>query len=124
MALIRNAKGRKDGGYERLLGNADLGHLISRVQGAVIASGTELERMINAQVDQISDLDVFLRQEIMKEGVLAASKKEIKKSNTLKFSGSEPDFMIFKRRAGKQACHLVELKDGDTFDTKKAAAER
>ena len=31
--------------------------------------------------------------------------------------------MVFKRRRGIQACHIIELKDGHVFDTKKASAE-
>ena len=124
MALIRNAKGRKVGsGYSRLFGDNSIGHLISRVQGAVIASGTELERLIKRKVTLIDDLDSFLQQEIMQEGILVADKDKVKKCNTLDFAGAEPDFIIFKRKQGKQQCHLVELKDGDSFDTKKAAAE-
>lgn len=34
------------GGYERLFGIKALGALMSKVQGTVIASGSELERMI------------------------------------------------------------------------------
>lgn len=60
----------------------------------------------------------------MSEGVLLARKRQIKRSETLDFSGSEPDFMVFKRRGGVQTCHIVELKDGHVFDTKKAGAER
>lgn len=124
MALISEAKGRKAGsGYERLFGNSDLGYLISRVQATVISSGTELERVIRSQVTLIPDLDQFLESEIMPEGVFVADKKVIKKSQKIDFAGAEPDFIIFRRREGKQRCHLVELKDGDTFDTKKAAAE-
>ena len=51
-------------------------------------------------------------------------KAQIKRSTTLDFAGSEPDFMVFKRRGGVQTCHIVELKDGHVFDTKKASAER
>lgn len=43
MALIKDAEGRKDGGYTRLFGNEELGLLISKVQAAVITAGTELE---------------------------------------------------------------------------------
>ena len=75
-------------------------------------------------VPNIPDLDVFLEQEIMPDGVLLARKRQIKQSNTLDFAGSEPDFMVFKRRDGVQACHIVELKDGHVFDTKKASAVR
>ena len=124
MALIKNARGRSQGsGYSRLFGDDELGHLTSRLHSAVISSGTELERMIQERVKIIEDLDRFLEQEIMPDGVLVAHKKKVKKCKTLDFAGTEPDFLIFKRREGKQACHLVELKDGDSFDTKKAAAE-
>jgi len=124
MALIEKAKGRKDGsGYTRLFGDQQLGWLISKIQAAVISSGTELERIIKDRVEIIQNLDSFLQQEIMQEGVMVADKIEVKKCTTLDFAGAEPDFLIFKRRKGRQACHLVELKDGDSFDTKKASAE-
>ena len=80
--------------------------------------------MIAASVPNIPDLDSFLEQEIMPEGVRLVRKRQIKQSNTLDFAGSEPDFMVFKRRDGVQACHIIELKDGHVFDTKKASAER
>ena len=123
MALIEDRKGRKDGGYSRLFGNEKLGWLLSRIHATVISSGTELERLIKEHVPVIDDLDKFLKQEIMPDGVFLADKPQLKKCNRLDFAGSEPDFMIFKRREGQQKCHMVELKDGDTFDTKKAAAE-
>ncbi len=125
MARLRNAKPKNtSGAYERLFGNAALGELASKVQSAVISSGSELEAMIVAAVPNISGLDAFLEQEIMPEGVLLARKRQIKRSTTLDFAGSEPDFMVFKRRGGMQTCHIVELKDGHVFDTKKASAER
>ena len=124
MALIKDRKGRKDGGYGRLFGNTEIGELISRVQAAIISAGTELEKIIKNKVEQIDSLDDFLKKQTMPDGVFMASKKQVKKSHTLNASGSEPDFIIFRRRKNKQHCYLVELKDGDTFDTKKATAER
>ena len=125
MALIRNARPKNtSGSYERLFGNAELGELASKVQSTVISSGSELEALISYVVPNIDDLDSFLKQEIMPEGVLLARKPQIKRSSTLDFAGSEPDFMVFKRRQGIQTCHIVELKDGHVFDTKKASAER
>lgn len=53
-----------------------------------------------------------------------ADKRQLKACKTLDFSGSEPDFVLFHRRDGNKHCYVVELKDGDNFDTKKAAAER
>lgn len=125
MALIENAKGRPDGGgYQRLFGNRALGHLISRVQGAVISAGAELERIIAAKVDAMPNLDEFLRRGgDMDEGVLIATKRQVKNSRVLAAGASEPDFLIFKNRDSVKRCHVIELKDGDAFDTKKAHGE-
>ena len=125
MALIRDAKGRKDGrsGYARTFGNLELGQLLSRAHATVISAGTELEKIVIGQVEEIGDLDEFLEHEIMPVGVFLATKRAVKKSRKLQFSGSEPDFLVFKRRSGRQHCHLIEMKDGDAFDTKKSAAE-
>ena len=71
------------------------------------------------RVPNIDDLDAFLKQEIMPDGVSLARKPQIKRSAILDFAGSEPDFMVFKRRRGIQTCHIVELKDGHVFDTKR-----
>lgn len=124
MALIRDRKGRGAGGYSRLFGNEELGEIISKAHAAVISAGTELERMIRERVGEIEYLDEFLGKGSIPDGVFLASKKQIKGSRILNFSGSEPDFVIFCRQGDRRVCHLVELKDGDAFDTKKAAAEK
>ena len=126
MARIRHAKGRADGnsGYVRLLGDVQLGQLISRLHSTVISAGRELEKIIQDSVKPIDDLDQFLEVEIMRDGVFLAHKSALKRSQILQTSGAEPDFVIFKRRNNKQRCHVIELKDGDAFDTKKSAGER
>lgn len=125
MVLIADSAGRRTGsGYTRVFGDPLLGHLLSRVQATVIRAGKELEGMVLERVDVIKDLDVFLGSEIMCDGVQVATKREMKHCDTLDFGGTEPDLLVFKRREGRQACHVVELKDGDSFDTKKSSAER
>ena len=124
MALIQDSPGRRNGGYERLFGHAELGLLVSKVQGAVISAGTELERLIRRQAACIDDLDAFLAQDQMPEGVFLADKKQLKRSQILTTSAAEPDFLVFRRRSNSSRCHVVELKDGDTFDAKKASGER
>ena len=125
MAKIRGRIPKESsGGYARVFGNEALGELMSKVQGTVISAGSELERLITERVETINDLGAFLRKDIMSDGVLLAKKKEIKKCTEFESQGSEPDFMIFKRRSGHQRCHIVELKDGHVFDTKKADSER
>lgn len=123
MALIENSKGRKEGGgYERLFGNNALGHLLSRVQATVISSGTELEKLITDLSTQILDVDLFLSSQQLASGTYLISKKAIKGSS-LK-TDKEPDIVVFQIDSQRQHCYIIELKDGDTFDTKKAAGER
>jgi len=126
MATIEKAKGRRveqaPSGYTRLLGNADLGNLMSRVQGAVITSGTELEKMIWDRVKRISDFDSFLAMLSPTEwpGVWVARKTQIKTSKYIN-AQYEPDFLAFDLL--HHICYVVEIKDGDQFDTKKSHSE-
>jgi len=127
MALIEDAKGRREGqspsGYTRLFGIFALGNLMSRVQGAVIASGNELEDMIWERVKYpIADLDEFISKTIhtSENKTYVATKNQIKKSKSIN-SKYEPDFIAFN--PSSRHCYIVEVKDGDTFDTKKSAGE-
>ncbi len=52
--------------------------------------------------------------------VFVATKKQIKKSQRIN-SKYEPDFLGFNPYHKK--CYIVEVKDGDQFDTKKASGE-
>lgn len=125
MTRIEDANPRdRSGSYDRLFGIPALGRLISKVQSAVISSGTGLEKMIADRVMPIKDIDAFLKSDVMQEGVFVARKGAIRNSKVLERSGPEPDFIVFKRRDGVQRCYIVELKDGHVFDTKKATAER
>lgn len=62
MALISNAKGRGEdetaSGYERLFGNRQLGMLISKVQSAVISSGTELEGFLASRLKKTDGISI------------------------------------------------------------------
>lgn len=126
MALIKNAKGRRinqsPSGYTRIFGIEQLGNLMSKVQGTVISAGTELEKLIMERCKGIPDLDAFVADLNLKEvGVFVATKAQIKKSKSIN-SKYEPDFLAFD--FVKRKCYVIEVKDGDQFDTKKAAAER
>ena len=97
--------------------------LVSKIQSAVTSSGNELEELISDSVQNIDDFDKFLQRGIIPDEVSLARKQHMKNSRILHFEGSEPDFMIVRRREGKQNCYIVELKDGHVFDTKKVDAE-
>lgn len=112
MALISMAKGRREdetpSGYERLFGNRQLGMLISKVQSAVISTGNELEGMLASQIKDTKGISI---QKINKEDRVF---KGIKDGHDIII-----DCVITKN--GKFM--LIEIKDGDTFDTKKVAGE-
>jgi len=126
MALIEKAKGRRKNqapsGYTRIFGLSTLGNLMSRIQGAVISSGNELEKLIWERVNQIDDLDIFLNKTLQngEDKIFVAMKKQIKKSKKI-HSKYEPDFLGFNPHQRK--LYIVEVKDGDQFDTKKASGE-
>lgn len=117
--------GRRDGGYARMFDDADLGALISRIHATSIRAGSELEHIIErearANQTRIPDLDRFLANGI--DGVFIADKKTIRAARRIDFPGAEPDYLIFVRRGNRRLCYVVELKDGDQFDTKKSSGE-
>lgn len=125
MALIsKMKKGRKDGGYTRLFGDDELGSLISQVHATSISAGTELENLIcslHTQIMREKELGEFLNNRLPNGTWLIPKniiKKYLKKSIG---SDSEPDFIIVVL-VDKKA-YVVEIKDGDTFDTKKSQGE-
>ena len=112
---IRDAKGRIDGnsGYTRTLGNEELG---------------KLERLIVERSEIIKDIDDFIGKTIegnIINGTYLCTKKIFRKSNkyTKGVEGIEPDLLIFIIE-NMRICKVIELKDGDTFDTKKVIGER
>ena len=124
---IENAKGRQDGnsGYIRTLKNAQLGLLISRVQATVISNGTELERIIVSKSNNIKNLEEFIdkaTEGTIPNGVYLCQKKILKKSRYA-IEKIDPDLLIFMVER-QRICKVIELKDGDAFDTKKAQGEK
>lgn len=125
MARLRNSQPKnKSGAYQRLFGDAKLGVLTSKIHSTVISAGYELERMIYNMVPNVGELDDFLKCKNVDDGTFLARKKQIKSSKILHIVGGEPDFMIFKKNGDQKICHVVELKDGHAFDTKKANVEK
>ena len=125
MALISKSKGRNENdgesGYERLFGNHELGQLLSRVHATIISNGTELEKLIVGLAETVDNVDTFITQKDIPNGTYLMTKKAVKKSSLC--TDKEPDLLIFEITENKQHCYIIELKDGDTFDTKKATGE-
>ena len=127
MAKIRNSKPKQSGGgYERLVGDKDMASIFTKAQSTVITNGTELEKIISERSNTITDLDAFIDKcddGTITDGAYLCTKK-IVKASSYKLAGHEPDFLAFTINKAKNLCYVVELKDGDSFDTKKSQAEK
>ena len=127
MAKIKNAHPKQSGGgYERLVGNQTMAEIFTKAQSTVITNGTELEKIISDRATLISNLDEFMDAcdaGTMADGAYLCTKKVVKASK-YKLDKHEPDFVAFTLAGARKICYVVELKDGDAFDTKKSAAEK
>lgn len=129
MAKIRNAKPkRQTGAYDRLIDNKEIAILCSKGRSTVISNGTELEKIVieNAK-KKVEDLDKFIQMcsdGTVEDGTYLCTKNVIKKSELYQLKGNEPDFVIFTVDKRQKLCRVIELKDGDVFDTKKAKGEK
>jgi hypothetical protein len=125
MPRISDSKGRSDAnsGYVRLLGDEDLGHLISRVQATVIRAGNELEKILEEKTSaQLkASLEIILSNQ---QNLFPTEIQVVFRSRMPGISGGRGvtgDVLVFDHRIRKAM--VIEVKDGDTFDTKKASGE-
>ena len=133
MSKIAKVKGRDmnrfgESGYTRVIGNSQLGQLLSKVQATVIANGTELEKMIVERCKTIENIDDFIKSVTegkINSGTYLCTKKILKKTQNYKtcIDHIEPDMLVFIV-SNQRICKIIEVKDGETFDTKKAAGEK
>jgi hypothetical protein len=123
MPKISESKGRPDenSGHARLFGNQQLGQLLSRVQATVIRTGNELEKLIESET---SDERKAVLEDILM-GKQSFSKTQVvfqaKMPRQVDARGETADIVVFEHT--EKLAKIIELKDGDTFDTKKASGE-
>lgn len=127
MAKIKHSHPKQTGGgYERLVGNSEMAAIFTKAQSTVISNGTELERIISDNSCTIDDLDKFIDDcdnGTVANGTYLCVKKVVKLSK-FRLLKHEPDFIAFVVNKERNICCVVELKDGDAFDTKKSLAEK
>ncbi|MGA2488726.1 MAG: hypothetical protein ABSF99_00865 [Anaerolineales bacterium] len=94
---------------------------MSRVQATVIRTGNELESLLERYTPDKLKVhldDILAGQEPMSKIQVAF---KVRMPAVGPSRGEIADILIFDH-AGKQA-RVIELKDGDTFDTKKSSGE-
>jgi hypothetical protein len=125
MAKISDSQGRTDynSGYVRVIGSPLLGKLLSRTQATVIRNGNELEKILKDKcliAGSSNELDAMISEGKFPESGNSRAFFSFK----VKFdddTNSTCDIILIEPT--KHRIHIVELKDGDTFDTKKASGE-
>ena len=125
MARLSREKGRRDGGYTRVFGNPDLGQLISGVHATSVAAGVELEKTILAFAEdngmRVDSLEIVADRPELRAGIKLVAKKDLKSANLIPSEKSLPDFVILDFHENR--CLVLEVTDGDTFDTKRVKPE-
>ncbi|MCX2717143.1 hypothetical protein OQH61_05270 [Helicobacter sp. MIT 21-1697] len=125
LLIEKSKKGREDGAYSRLFGNNELGALISRIHATSISAGTFLEHYIACFAPLLDEEKIpQIFNNTLEKSVFLITKKSIKNKITpfLQLDKAvEPDFIIIDSLRHK--CLVIELKDGDNFDTKKSSGE-
>jgi len=127
-ALIAETKPKNSSGnYARLFGDEEIGGLITKIQSASIKAGYVLEEILTQKSTLIpnGDLDNFVEECNLGKysGIFLCTGKMIRNSK-YNVDGHEPDLIIFSLEKGRGVCHIVELKVGANFDTKKADGEK
>ncbi len=127
MALLSEAKeGRRDGSYTFLFRNEDLGALISEVHATSIRSGNELERLVlekHADIMSVADWERFSEGDFIDPRGRFIVPPSVISSHVKKEIGSShhPDIIVLI--VVDKKAYVIELKLGDTVDTKKADGE-
>jgi len=122
MARLQDSKGKAGEGYNRIFGNQQLGRLLSRVQSTMIRSGLELEKILKEVIplDIQTTLDDLNDPSNLLPDIQVVFKPSRPNPDNPKKS-IEADLLIVDNRSRTFA--LVEIKDGDVFDTKKSDGE-
>ncbi len=123
MAKISESKGRgnENSGYMRVVGSAALGQLLSRIQVTVIRNGNELEHILKQQCPFYS-----VGAKLGAIPNLLDASKQVQvffsyKHERIGETSIVGDVTVVDH--SQKVVHIVELKDGDTFDTKKSSGE-
>jgi hypothetical protein len=125
MVKLSQSKGVSGEGFTRILGNEQLGKLLSKLQSAVIRSGFELEQILAVSIpstlhttlEALSEISSDISNKPRIQVVFKPSKPD--PDNPKK--SIETDFLIVDNQ--NRRFMLIEVKEGHVFDTKKADGE-
>ena len=125
MVKLADSKGKSGEGFARILGDAQIGILLSKVQAAVIRSGFELEETIWTLIPEALKTDLDSLNNIDDSGLqrppIQVVFKPFRPDPDNVSKSIQADFLIVDNIT--RTFLLVEVKEGYVFDTKKADGE-
>lgn len=131
MALLSDAalkkKHKTSGSYGRLFDDEQIGLVMSDIQSTAIRNGNELEKLIERYSNPLTNNDACnLINEIesgtIQDGTYLLSKDSYR-GTAIAIPNHEPDYIVVQVNDANVKIVVVEMKDGDDFDTKKSNAE-
>lgn len=120
-------KHKTSGSYGRLFDDEKIGLVMSDVQSTAIRNGNELEKLIERYSNPLTNNDTCnLIDEIesgtIQDGTYLLSKDSYR-GTAIAIPNHEPDYLIVQAHGTNVKIFVVEMKDGDDFDTKKSNGE-
>lgn len=120
-------KHKTSGSYGRLFDDEQIGLVMSDIQSTAIRNGNELEKLIERYSNPLTNNDACnLINEIesgtIQDGTYLLSKDSYR-GTAIAIPNHEPDYIVVQVNDANVKIVVVEMKDGDDFDTKKSNAE-
>ena len=120
-------KHKTSGSYGRLFDDEKIGLVMSDVQSTAIRNGNELEKLIERYSNPLTndatcDLIDEIKSRTIQDGTYLLSKNSYR-STAIAIPNHEPDYLIVQAHDANVKIFVVEMKDGDDFDTKKSNGE-
>ena len=120
-------KHKTSGSYGRLFDDDKIGLVISDVQSTAIRNGNELEKIIECRSNplknsEVRDLINEIKSRTIQDGIYLLSKDSYRNTE-ISVPNHEPDYIIVQANEMNVKITVIEMKDGDDFDTKKSDGE-
>lgn len=120
-------KHKTSGSYGRLFDDEKIGLVMSDVQSTAIRSGNELEKLIERYSNPLPNSDTCNLINEIKSGTIQNGtyllSKDSYRGTAIAIPNHEPDYIIVRANDTNIEIVVVEMKDGDDFDTKKSNGE-
>lgn len=116
-------KHKTSGSYGRLFDDEKIGLVMSDVQSTAIRNGNELEKLIERHSNPLTNNDTRKLINEIKSGTIQDGtyllSKDSYRGTAIAIPNHEPNYIVVRVNDANIKIVVIEMKDGDDFDTKK-----